>query len=337
MHHRFTHLFATVALSGAIAAAPALAEGMKVVKHTSMPILGSVMEGDNSEWISPQAKRSESTMTTKGGFLGAMSKMSRGAGREHIIITRLDKGVVWTLDPASKTYTETPIERFQEGAPPQAAGREPQQTREKPTMRVVDADFNVKVTGEEKTINGFPCKQSIMDGFIELEDTQTKDRSRWEFHNEKWATPETAEMKRYQEIEKEYRANYMAKLGLSTPDARTAGPMLAGLMGTTGITGPQLAKATAKLAAAGAKATGFAIVDHFRWTMSGKPGGQGGAQPDHGEEQEQNPLASLLGGGRGGQGGGGGGFNLEGTTEFRSIAAENGDFEIPAGYRKIER
>jgi len=334
--HRSTTL-AAVALAAALAAAPALADGVKVVKHTRMPLFGSVMEADNTEWVTPEAKRSEGVNTMKGGLLGAMSKMSRSNGKEHITITRLDKGVVWTLDPATKTYTETPIARYQEGAPPEPrGGREPQQTREKPSLRVVDADFSVKVTGEEKTIDGFPCKQSITNGFIEFEDTETKDRSRWDFHNERWATPETAAMKRYTEVSAEFQRNYMAKLGATAPDVRTADNMFAGLMRSTGVTGPQLAKATAKFAAESAKATGFPIVNNFRWTMSSKSGGQGGSQqPDHGEEQQKNPLAALFGGG--GQHGGGAGLTLEGTTEIRSLGEENGDFEIPAGYRKIEK
>ena len=332
--------FAAAAVLSALVAAPVWAAGSKVVQHTRVPLMGSVAESDSTEWISPQAKRTEGTSSVKGGVIGAFAKLGRG-NKERITITRLDKGVVWTLDPASKTYTEEPIARFQEGAAEGRRGREAQQPREKSTMRVVDADFSVKVTGEEKTIAGFACKQSIMDGFIEFEDTETKDRSRWELHDEKWATPETAAIKHYHEVEREFMRNYMAKLGLSAPDARTADAMLQGLMHTTGISGAQLAKATAKLASESAKATGFPIVNNFRWTMSAKAGSGTGAGKSGEEsgEQQKGGLAGLLHGmNRGGSAGGGGGsLSLEGTTEIRSLADENGDFEIPAGYSRVEK
>jgi len=332
--------FAAAAVLSALVAAPVWAAGSKVVQHTRVPLMGSVAESDSTEWISPQAKRTEGTSSVKGGVIGAFAKLGRG-NKERITITRLDKGVVWTLDPASKTYTEEPIARFQEGAAEGRRGREAQQPREKSTMRVVDADFSVKVTGEEKTIAGFACKQSIMDGFIEFEDTETKDRSRWALHNEKWATPETASIKHYHAIEREFTRNYMAKLGLSAPDVRTADAMLQGLMRTTGISGAQLAKATAKLASESAKATGFPIVDNFRWTMSTKSAkegsGTGRSGDESGEQQKGGGLAGLLRGMNRGGSAGSGSLSLEGTTEILSLADENGDFEIPPGYSKVEK
>ncbi|HEY8019715.1 MAG TPA: hypothetical protein VIH93_01350 [Thermoanaerobaculia bacterium] len=324
------------AVAGAlIAAAPARAEGSKVVQHTSLPIFGSVAETDSTEWISPQAKRSEATSRIQGGLIGTLAKVHRG-NRERITITRLDKGVVWTLDPSSRTYTEVPIARYQDAAAEGRGGREAEPPREKSTLRVVDADFSVKVTGEEKTIAGFACKQSIMDGFIELEDTESKDRSRWELHDERWATPETAAIRHYHEVEREFTRNYMAKLGLSVPDARTADAMLQGLMRTTGISGVQLAKATAKLATESAKVKGFAIVNNFRWTLSAKAGSGEGKPAEGSDEPQRGGLASLLHRNRGG-GGGSGSLSLEGTTEIRSLADETGDFEIPAGYTKVDK
>jgi len=334
--------FAAIAVAGALfAAAPAGADS-KVVQHTSLPIFGSVAESDSTEWISPQAKRTESTSSIQGGFIGALSKMHRGS-RERVTITRLDKGVVWTLDPASHTYTEVPIARYQDAAAEARGGREAQAPREKSTLRVVDADFSVKVTGEEKTIAGFACQQSIMDGFIELEDTESKDRSRWEFHDERWSTPETAAIRHYHEVEREFTRNYMAKLGLTAPDARTADAMLQGLMRTTGVSGAQLAKATAKLATESAKAKGFAIVNNFRWTASGKGGsGAGEGKPEGSDEPQRGGLAGLLRRSRGGSGSGSGGgasgsLSLAGTTEIRSLADESGDFEVPAGYTKVDK
>lgn len=339
--HRAIHHTAAALACALVAVVPALAEGTKIVQHTRIPLLGSVAETDSTEWISPQAKRSEGTSSIQGGFIGALARMHRGS-KERLTITRLDKGVVWTLDPASRTYTETPIARYQDPATESRGGREAEAPREKSTLRVVDADFSVKVTGEEKTIAGFPCKQSIMDGYIELEDTESKDRSRWELHVEKWGTPDTPAIRHHREIEREFSRNYMAKLGLSTPDARTADAMLQGLMRTSGLSGAQLAKATAKLATESAKASGFPIVNNFRWTLSGKSGsGSGSGESKGGDDSgDAHPsgLAGLLHRNRGGSGSGSSAsMSLEGSTEVRSLADESGDFEIPAGYTKVDK
>ncbi len=346
--HRATP-FAKIAIgavAAVLAATPLWADGSKIVQHTRVPLFGSVAESDSTEWISPQAKRSEGTSAVKGGFIGALAKMRRSGGsRQRITITRLDKGVVWTLDPSNNTYTETPIARYQEAAESRG-GREAEAPREKSSVRVVDADFSVKVTGQENTIAGFPCKQSIMDGYIELEDTESKDRSRWEFHDERWTTPETAAIRHYHETERAFSRNYMAKLGITAPDVRTADSMLQGLMRNTGVSGAQLAKAMTKMAAESGKAPGFAIVNNFRWTLraqAGKDGAgsAGSADSGHGEgsgEQQQGGLAGLLHRNRGGSdsgSGGSGALSLEGTTEVRALGDENGDFEIPAGYTKV--
>jgi hypothetical protein len=342
MHRATPVTFATTlaVASALIAIAPLHAEGSKVVKHTRVPIFGSVSESDSTEWISPQAKRTEGASSIKGGFIGALAKLHRD--KQRVVITRLDKGVVWTLDPANQTYTEAPIARYLEPAAEGGNGRQAPPPQEKSSIRVVGADFSVKATGQENTIAGFPCKQSVMDGYIEFEDTESKDRSRWEFHDERWSAAETPAIRHYQEAEREFGRNYMAKLGIATPDARTADSMLQGLMRSTGISGAQLAKATAKLASESAKISGFAIVNHFRWSLSAQngkpaPAGSGASSGEPAGAPQQGGLSSIFHRNRdSSDSSGNGGLTIEGTTEIRSLSDESGDFTIPAGYRKVD-
>jgi len=71
--------FAAAAVASALAAAaPVWADGSKVVQHTRVPLMGSVAESDRTEWISPQAKRTEGTSSVKGGVIGAFAKLGRG-------------------------------------------------------------------------------------------------------------------------------------------------------------------------------------------------------------------------------------------------------------------
>ncbi|HXO19337.1 MAG TPA: hypothetical protein VOA87_05345 [Thermoanaerobaculia bacterium] len=335
-----------------LASSAAHAEAVKVVKHTRVPVVGSNIDSDSTEWITPEMKREDDKASVQGGLLGAVAKMSR-ANRPHITITRLDKGVVWRLDPQAKTYTETPIASFEEQRQKMEQRQSPKRQEQKSTLRVVDAGFKVKATGEEKTLHDWKCKQYLIDGFVEFEDTESHDRSRWTFHNEQWNTPETAAFKRYRETEAAFGRNYMAKLGVDTKGGAPSGEMLSGLMKATGMTSEQLAKAGASLRTEMAKVTGVSVATDFSWTLGagaqdkaqGKPQGKEDHPPEaDGGEKEQSrggfgSLLGRLGGGRrgGDQGEGGGGLTIQGSTEILSLGEEAGDFEVPADYRKVDR
>jgi len=64
-------------------------------------------ESTSIQTTSATAQREESRMKFTGGFLSAIQKMA-GFG-DSVRITRLDREVVWTLDPEKRTYTEAPL------------------------------------------------------------------------------------------------------------------------------------------------------------------------------------------------------------------------------------
>jgi len=73
--------------------------------------------------------------STSTKFTGAI--MSRIAGgSENATITRVDKGVYWTLDPKNKTCLERPIEAIKRGEP----GKE-KPDQEKSKVRVTKSNF----------------------------------------------------------------------------------------------------------------------------------------------------------------------------------------------------
>ena len=77
-----------------------------------------------------------------------------GKGTGEISIIRLDKGVIWTISPDTKTYTEMPLKEM---FAPQS-----QVKGKKGQAKLNPPKFEVKQTKESKLINGFKCQKVIM-------------------------------------------------------------------------------------------------------------------------------------------------------------------------------
>ncbi|MBA3439310.1 MAG: hypothetical protein H0T92_05515 [Pyrinomonadaceae bacterium] len=307
-------------------------DAIKVVRHMRMPIFGGVIESDSTEWITPQMKRDDSVIRMKGGFLGVVGKMA-GGNAAGITITRLDKGVAWQLDPKKKTYQESSLSTYRDVREQQMeTSRLP-----KKAVRLVDSDFKVTSTGQERTLNGWPCKQFITDGYLEFEDIESKVRSRWTFHNEQWNTEATPLLKAFQETELAFHHNYIAKIGLATEDAAGRSQEMVGALGRLlGISQAQLTQAAAKMAREAGKISGVSVADAFRWDL-----GAGGAKAESSGEQEEGKrgggLLGALGRMAAGKGAGlpgGGVLSIQGAVEIKSLDKEAGDFEIPESYHR---
>lgn len=109
--------------------------------------------------VAGDASRSEDEATYTGRF-----KTLAGGGkpRTTVSITRIDKEVVWDLDPQKKTYTELTFaemrERMAKGlAEADAAAREAE-------PQDADMTFTVDVarTGAKEPVNGFPAEQVVV-------------------------------------------------------------------------------------------------------------------------------------------------------------------------------
>ena len=259
-------------------------DAIKVVRHVRMPIFGGVVESDSTEWITPQMKRDDSVTRMKGGFLGVVGKMAGGNGA-GVTITRLDKDLAWQLDPKKKTYQESSLTAYREVRDKQMeASRLP-----KKTVRLVDSDFKVTATGRERTLNGWPCKQYLTDGYLEFEETESKVRSRWTFHNEQWNTEATPLLKDFQETELAFHRNYIAKIGLAADGAGRSQEMIGALGRLLGISPVQLTQAAAKMARETEKISGVSVADAFRWEL-----GAGGAKAESSGEQEEGKRGGGL-------------------------------------------
>lgn len=293
---------------------------------------------------SATAQREDTRLRFTGGFLGAVQTMA-GVG-DSIRITRLDRGVVWTLDPEKKTYTEAQLtakgerERPMPGQQP----RQPGDKAEESDWVVTRNELKVEKPGARKTINGFPCEEYLMTWHVESRNTKTGETAKSLMTDRFWATPETAEIRAAQAEEQAYVRAYLKRLGLETSPAE-ARKLLVGL---TGLSEAEQQKALARVTAEMSKIRGYTIASHVEWTTeasggTGQAGGSGSGSPQD-VARAIGELSKLFGGG--GQAGGSGGaksgqggstpiFNM--YTEVKSIKVTPpapARFEVPAGYTK---
>ncbi len=108
--------------------------------------------------VAGDASRSEDEATYTGRF-----KTLAGGGkpRTTVSITRIDKEVVWSLDPQKKTYSELTFAEMRELMAEGLAGADAA-----PEAQPQDADMtftvDVRRTGAKQTVNGFAAEQAVV-------------------------------------------------------------------------------------------------------------------------------------------------------------------------------
>jgi len=286
-------------------------------------------------------KRWESTSSK---FTGAILSVIAG-GSEIVTLTRLDKGVYWTLDPKNKTYVEKAIEPFKMGESKEAA------TKEKPKSRATKSEFTVKKTGASENINGFPCEEYIVTWLLETEDLETKAKTRNTMTTNLWTTPETAVILKVQAEEQQFGKAYARKLGMDFSPEETQQLGMVALGAMSGAPADETEKGFKRFKEEMVKIKGYPIRSVVNWAMEGDkaPGGGKEEPASSGSISDvQKSVGGFLGGLAGkvtqkisgekpSSAGGKEGPFFSSTTEIKVIHADSISadlFEIPGGYAK---
>ena len=287
-------------------------------------------------------------------FTGAVLSWAAGKS-ETTTITRIDKGVIWTLDAKKKTYVESPLAGFDldemEGVQGADASEEIDEGEE-PRVKVTRSEFQVKKTGAKQTINGFACEEYLMTWLVELQDLETKEKTVNTMNTNLWTTPETPAIKKLQAEQKAFSKAYMKKLGINiSPDEMQQFGMGAFAM-ASGASDEELAKGFEKFKKEMAKVKGYPIRTVVDWSTEGG----GPAAPEAGEEPEDSGGFSIptskddLLGGLGSMVSGAVSKKVadstkpdadepffSSTTEVKAISTDTvpaGVFDIPSGYKR---
>ncbi len=317
------------------------------VKSGGLKGMGA-FEGTTVSTISALKQRSESTVKFTGAFMSALQRMS-GAGEQTVTITRVDKGVVWTLNADKKTYTERPITaRAPEPGQPQRQ-RQPRQDQEKSDVIITKSEFKVERTGAHRTLNGFQCEEYVATWLLETLNQKTQERGRSVMKSNLWTTQETADLRRAREEEQAYHQAYLKKVGIeiSPEEARRLGLNM--FASFSGASEQEVQRGLAKVSNEWKKVQGYPVLTQVEWTIEGQEGSAGARSRPRQEESGQSGyggglgglLGGLLGGGQGqpssSSGGGEGGPFILLTTEVKSVKVgpiPESQFEVPSDFVK---
>jgi len=284
-------------------------------------------------------KRAEdNTMKMVGGIGGMLA----GKPQTSVEITRLDKDLVWDLNPAKKTYTERPI-ALPAGTETKAERRHSGPDQSKP-YKIVKSEIKVAKTGATKTINGFACSEYLITWEVVLEDTASKGKVTQVMTTDLWNTPLTDQLKKAQAIEAEFGKKLAQKLGvgLSPEEANQLGAGM--LTSMYGLDRKETAGKMEEVSREMAKVEGYSIVTEVKWQVKNDSAAK---KPEPKEEPEEPPtsLSGLIANKIAKQIVKDEKPKEEGVMfssyhEVKSVSLDaipETAFEIPDGYKKVEK
>jgi hypothetical protein len=277
-----------------------------------------------------QGDKKWESLSTK--FTGAF--LSRLAGQtENVVITRVDKGVLWTLEPKERTWREEPL------ALPKLEPQKKKEEKEKPTVRITRSEFSVKKTGAKETVNGFPCEEYLITWLLETEDLETKAKARSTMTSSLWTTPETGAIRGVQAEEQRFNQALAKRLGADL-SADEAGRMGLAALAQVGASEADIRKGLARVKSETAKLKGYPIRTVVNWRLEGEEGAaQAGAEPVDASGGLSGLFSGLVGrlAQKKVEEGVKGAPLFSSTLEVKSLGAgpvPAETFQIPAGYKK---
>jgi hypothetical protein len=298
-------------------------------------------EGMMTHRIQGDKKWDSSNLKFTGAFLSKLAGET-----DTVTVTRVDKGLTWALDPKKKTYSETAIKPLKT---PAADRPQREEKPEKPTARISRSEFSVTKTGAAETISGFPCEEYLVTWLLEVEDLETKARSRSTMTTNLWTTPETAVIQKVQAEEQRFNRALAKLLGseLSSEEARQMG--MAAMAAMSKASQEEIQKGLVRVKSEMAKIKGYPIRTVIHWNFESE-GKEGTAREDSASRDRPTDVSSGLGGlvsgllGKAVQkkaeekmSGEKGAPFFSSTIEVKSISADpvSGEsFEVPPGYVK---
>lgn len=195
---------------------------VKVVSHG---IKGLVpYEGTTRTWTRSDMQREDSTVKGTGTFTRFVVGTTDDAR-----IVRLDRKLVWDLEPKEKRYTECPlkgcvvpaVERPPEKKPAEPRKAEPKASEPDCRLKIANASFTVKPSGEKKAINGFDTEQYQVAWLVTLADQAAK-KSNSTLVVNVWTTPYTQPLKDAMAVESAYAKGFANALaGIIARDEKT--------------------------------------------------------------------------------------------------------------------
>jgi hypothetical protein len=327
---------ATLLVFVTLMAGPARAD-LKTETLTRASLLTGIGTTEIQSTTEYQGDKRATNQTSK--MVGGVGGVFAGKPQTSVEITRLDKDLVWDLNPPKKTYTERPI-ALPAGTEVKGERRQSGPDQGRP-YKIVKSELKVNKTGAKKDINGFPCVEYLVTWELVLEDTASKGTVTQVMTTDQWNTPLTDKLKQAREIEAEFSRNYAKKLGVGlSPEATDR--LGAGML--TSMYGLDPKETAGKLEEVGkelAKVEGYPIVTEVKWQV--KDDSAAAKRPEPEPEPAPRSLRGLIGkeiaksmtpdkpkeeG-----------VIFSSYLEVKSVSLDaipETEFEVPDGYKKVE-
>lgn len=352
---RSTKLAVLVALAGCASqpqpvadASPQNPTAVFETRVSSSGIAGAFpFETTEKHYVRARMRRDEHAGKGTGTFSGFLVTRLMGAG--DTTIARLDRNVRWTLDQKKQEYTECPVHgcprppRKAKPAQPEAKREEPRQKTEKDcVVRIASSRFDVKPSGEKKTVNGFDTEEYRMAWVVRLQDRKKRTTTST-VNVDVWTTPVNARMREAFATEAAFDKAFMA----SAPRARGPGrtdphvmpPDMLRMM--TAYLGSLTARDRAALQRAASelnKVKGHPIQTKIEWLLEGNACGAENEPPAQrqpgasdvvsgitslfGKKEEKSGPPPILS------------FTIE-VKQLGVVPMHDSLFSVPAGYKRV--
>jgi hypothetical protein len=314
---------------------PSAATAVVENNYTIDGVILPVVRGTSRTGTRADMRRSDSLINFDNRFLNAVAGDRRSAD-----IVRIDRRVVWTLEPANRQYSECPITGCAQAAQKPTEERKPDQPA-KPTepecpVTVKTNEIKVLTSGERKTVNGFATERFQIGWTVEIEDKQGR-RNGNKVVLDLWTTPETGAVKDVQQIGENYQKRYAGALNTGeNPIGKFVPREVLGAMGAMMKNiDPRDAKTLAAWGAELRKVRGYPILTTMTWNSEGSVCGDSQTRAGGGSPGLGGLLGGILGGGR--PAGGSGAPLVSYSNEVKTLAVRPVSdtlFVPPADYQR---
>ncbi len=170
-------------------------------QKTSSP--GSLGFGGTKTQSTVLLKGDKQKMVIQTELAGKLSRLMAKEGTRSVQITRLDKEVMWNIDPDRKKYTEISFEEMRKIFREMEKGLPQAESLQTEKEKVPEPKVEVSVTGKKKEIGGYPCEQVIVKMTTDGKDEVTGKKQILMVNNEMWVSKSFPAQKEIREFEGE--------------------------------------------------------------------------------------------------------------------------------------
>ncbi len=284
-------------------------------------------ESSETEYISADKSYSERSSKFTGGM---MAKATKGKKAENIQITRLDKGMIWNLEPDKKTYTEMSLDSMKlMMASLQGSLKDMPMSGDNTDDSKYEWTVDVKGPEDAGEVNGFKCK-SLSGKAIGINKENPKDKIRVTY--EYWLGQDVPG---YKEMD-QYYSNFAKAMGFD--DYRTQ----QGMEAMAGKWASHFGDMMQKVKEAGGFPVKINMLVEKTEEAEGKGSGEMGASSDSAEGAKKaaevmGKIGGLFGQKKAAKSADGMSTVFSMSQEVTSIEEKSGDagkYELPSNYKK---